>query len=317
MTGKDISLENTAADVGYFSRLRKCIRKNKATYMFLVPGVVLVFIFMYIPLMGLSIAFFDYDVLKGFNSPFVGFDNFINIFKIGEFSKAILNTVKLSALNILIGFPLPIIFALMLNELKNGFFKRGVQTVSYLPHFLSTIAVVGLATTICSYYGIINDLRVVLTGDENARGLILNKQGLFVPMLVTLTTWQSLGWNSIIYLSAISGVDGELFDAAVVDGAGKLRQCIHITLPSIAPTIILLFILQIGNLFTSNFDLIYGLQNVYIDFEVISTVVYKKGIEAGNYAMSTALSLTQGFMSLVLVLGTNYISKKIDDVSII
>ena len=317
MSKKENSAENTGYSRSYLSRLRSCILRNKAAYLFLIPGIILVFIFMYIPLGGLAIAFMDYDVLLGFKSPFVGFDKFIEIFTIPDFYKSILNTVKLSVLNIAVGFPLPIIFALMLNELKNGLFKRSVQTVSYLPHFLSTIAVVGLATTVFSMYGVVNDLRVAFGGEGTSRELFLAKQEMFVPMLVFLSVWQSLGWNSIIYLSAISGIDHELYDAAVVDGAGKFKQCWHVTIPSIAPTIIMLFILKMGDLFKSNFDLIYGMQNVYIDFEVITTTVFKKGIEAGNYSASTALSLFQGLISLVLVLGANYISKKVDDVSII
>ncbi len=317
MSKKDNPTENAGGSRSYLSRLGSNMKRNKALYLFLVPGIVLVFIFMYIPLGGLVISFMDYDVLLGFKSPFVGFQNFIDIFTIPDFAKSILNTLKLSILNIAVGFPLPIIFALMLNELKNGLFKRSVQTISYLPHFLSTIAVVGLATTVLSYYGIINDIRAAIGGEDTERILFLKQQNLFVPMLVFLGVWQSLGWNSIIYLSAISGIDHELYDAAVVDGAGKFKQCWHVTIPSIAPTIIMLFILKMGDLFKSSFDLIYGLQNVFIDFEVISTIVYKKGIEAGNYSASTALSLFQGVISLVLVLGANYISKKVDDVSII
>lgn len=294
-----------------------CIKKNKMLYIFLIPGIILVFIFSYCPLPGLLMSFMDYDMFKGFKSDWVGLDNIISIFTVPEFSKAILNTVWLSFLGIVIGFPLPIIFALMLNELKDGMFKKFTQTVSYLPHFLSTIAVIGMAVSIFSEYGILNDLRIWLFGDDTPRELFLTKQNFFVPNILILSNWKGLGWSSVIYLAAISGVDSSLYEAAIVDGAGKFRQCLHITIPSISTTIIMLFILRIGSLFNSDFELIYGLQNVYIDFEVISTVIYKQGITGGNYSVSTAFGFVQGLISLILVLITNSISKRVDDVSLI
>lgn len=295
----------------------KCIKKNKVLYLFLLPAIILTIVFAYMPLPGLLVSFMDYDVLAGFKSPWIGFDNFKAIFTIPEFTDAIKNTLYLSVLNLVLGTPLPIIFALMLNELRNGYFKRFTQTVSYLPHFLSTIAVIGLATSIFSEYGIINDIRMKLFGPETERVLFLGQQDMFVPNVLFIGIWQSLGWNSIIYLSAISGVDASLYEAATVDGAGKLKQCWHITLPSISQTIIMLLILSIGGLFNSNFELIYGLQNAYIDFEVISTVIYKQGITAGNYSISTAFGFMQGLISLVLVLSANWLSKKVNDVSIL
>lgn len=291
--------------------------KHKETYMFLVPGLILVILFCYIPLAGLSVAFLDYNVFKGMASPFVGFENFKNIFTMPEFTKAIWNTALLGILNVVVKFPMPILFALMLNELKNGIFKRFTQTVSYLPHFISTIAVVGLASSMFSTYGIVNDIRVALGGEETERLLFLTFQDWFVPMNVGLTIWKTIGWSAVIYLATISGIDPGLYEAAIIDGAGRFKQCIHITIPSILGTVVILLILEIGNLFRSNFDMIYGLQNAFIDFEVISTVVYKQGIEAGDYSTSTALSLMEGVMSLILVLGTNYFSKKVNDTSIV
>ena len=293
------------------------IRQNKMIYLFLLPGAILVFLFCYVPLPGLYMAFVDYNPFDGiWGSEFIGLENIKNIIQIPELWGSIVNTVKLSLLNLIFVFPLPLIFALMLNETM-GIFKRVVQTVSYLPHFLSTIAVVGIATTIYSSSGIINDIRVAILGEGTQRLLFMGMQGLFVPNIIILTIWQSLGWSSIVYLSAISGIDTALYEAAIIDGAGKWKQCWHITLPSLSTTIILLFILQVGNLLNSNFDLIYGLQNVFIDFEVISTVIYKQGITQGNYSMATAFSFMSGAISLVLILGANFISKKINDVSII
>ena len=293
------------------------LNRHKQIYMLLLPGIILTFIFSYIPLMGLSVAFLDYDVFMGMKSPFVGFDNFIKILLMPQFTQAIWNTLKISLLNIFIAFPLPIIFALLLNELSKGFFKRFTQTVSYLPHFISTIAVVGIATTLLSNYGVVNDLRVAAGGEGTERILFLTLQKMFVPNIITLGIWQTLGWNSVIYLATISGIDAELYEAATIDGANKFRQSWHITIPCIMNTVIIMLILRIGSLFASNFDLIYGLQNVYIDFEVISTIVYKQGITQGDYSTATALSFMQGFISLFLVLGSNWLSKKYNDVSII
>lgn len=295
----------------------KYIKQNKLIYIFLIPAFVLTFLFCYAPLPGLYMAFVDYNPFKGiFGSDFVGLANFKRIIELPELTGAVINTLKLSFLNILIVFPLPLIFALMLNEIT-GLFKRFVQTISYLPHFLSTIAVVGIASTIYSSSGIINDLRVAIHGPETERILFMSLQKLFVPNVIILTIWQSLGWSSIIYLSAISGIDPSLYEAAILDGAGKWKQCWHITLPSLSTTIILLFILQIGNILNSNFDLIYGMQNVFIDYEVISTVIYKQGITQGNYSLATAFSFMSGTISLILVLGANYASRKINDVSLI
>ncbi len=306
-TPKPVKKESAAA----------CIKKNKMLYIFLIPAIILVFIFSYCPLPGLLMSFMDYDMFKGFSSDWVGMKNIIAIFTVPDFAKAILNTLWLSFLGIIIGFPLPIIFALMLNELNDGKFKRFTQTVSYLPHFLSTIAVIGMAVSIFSEYGILNDVRIWLFGEDTTRELFLTKQNLFVPNILFLSNWKGLGWSSVIYLAAISGVDSSLYEAAIVDGAGKFRQCWHITLPSISTTIIMLFILRIGSLFNSDFELIYGLQNVYIDYEVISTIIYKQGITGGNYSVSTAFGFVQGVISLVLVLITNNISKRVDDVSLI
>ena len=292
------------------------IKRHKVAYLFLFPAVLGVFVFGYVTMPGMLLAFMDYDIFLGFKSPWVGFENVKRLFEIPEFTKSIVNTLKLSSLSKLINTPLVIIFALMINELKNGFFKRFTQTVSYLPHFLSTIAVVGIATTVLSFYGMINDFRVWLNADAE-RVLWLTKQELFIPIVLFIGTWKGIGWGSIIYLATIAGIDPSLYEAAIIDGAGKFRQCWHITLPGISTTAIMLFILGIGSLFSSNFDLIYSLQNPYIDFEVISTVIYKKGITQGNYHMSSALGFVQGLIGMVLVLGTNWVSKKINDVSIL
>ena len=290
--------------------------KHFSLYMFLVPGILLTVMFSYAAMPGLLIGFMDYNYFLGFKSPWVGLSNIIQIFTTPELNSAIVNTLILSIINLTVVFPLPIIFALMLNELRNGFFKRFTQTVSYLPYFLSTISIIGIATSTLGEYGIINDIKLLFNPNAE-RTLYLTIQNLFVPNIIALTIWQTLGWSSIIYLSTISGIDPTLYEAAAIDGASKFKQCIYVTLPGILPTVVLLFILQIGNLFKSNFDLIYGLQNPFINFEVISTVVYKQGITNGNYSISTAFGFIEGFISLILIFFANFISKKINDISII
>lgn len=297
-------------------RFFRCVKKHWSLYLFMVPLIAFTFVFCYIPYSGLRIAFMDYNIILGYDSPYNGFQNFIELFRNDGMLKAIGNTLLISGLNILIVFPMPIIFAILLNELKSQGFKRVTQTISYLPYFLSTIAVIGIATTLYSSYGIINDIRTAIDPDAE-RVLFLAKQSFFVPNVIILEMWKGLGWGAIIYIAAIAGIDQELYSAAIVDGAGKFRQTIHITIPGIINTVIIMLIMKIGGMLNTNFDLIYGLQNTFIDFETINTLVYKRGIQNGEYDMATAISVFNGVISLILVLGTNWLSKKYTDASLI
>lgn len=290
------------------------VKKNKFTYLLLLPAFILVVLFCYVPFGGVKIAFQDYNVYRPELSEWVGFANFKEILTNDGMLSAIWNTFYISILKLLICFPTSIIFALLLNELKAGKFKKTIQTVSYLPHFLSWISVIGIVTTIYSQSGIINDICVMLGAQE--RVMFLSKQELFVPNVIILTIWKEMGWSSIIYLAAIAGIDSSLYEAAIIDGAGKFRQVLSITIPTIMPTVIIMLIMKIGTLFTDNFGLIYGLQNPFIDFEVVGTMIYKNGIEGGDYSTTTAFGLFQGVINLVLVLGTNYLSKKTTDVGL-
>ena len=315
LTGLNMSSYDISKELKRKRQLGK-IKRNVPLYIIILPMLIATLVFLYIPMFGLSMAFMDYDVFKGFDSPWVGFSNFKEIISLPSFWQATLNTLKLSLLNMVVVFPAPIIFALLLNELRHKAFKRVVQTVSYLPHFLSWIAVVGISSSVFANYGIINDLRLAVLGDGTERTMFLSLQGFFVPHVIGLTLWKTLGWDSIIYISAISGIDDQLYEAAVVDGAGKFRQCISITIPSILPTAVMLFILKVGSLFKDNFDLIYGLQNPFVDFETISTLIYKQGIGAGDYSISTGIGLMQGVIGFGLVMIANYFSKKVNDVAL-
>lgn len=290
-------------------------KKYKTIYFMLLPTVILVLIFNYMPLPGLIISFMDYDFLLKFKSPWVGFQNFIDIFTLPDFTGAILNTLKISLLNITIVFIVPVIFALLLNEIRNMVFKRIVQTVSYLPYFFSWASVLGIAYSVFSKYGLLNT--IISYFSQNAdKTMWLAQQNLFVPNVIILTIWKTMGWDTIIYLAAIAGIDPSLYEAAQIDGANKFKQCINITIPSILPTMVLLFILATGRIFGDNFELIYGLQNPFIDYEVISTITYKQGIVSGNYSVASALSMVQGIVNLFLVMGTNYLSKRLTETSL-
>jgi len=293
--------------------------RYKALYFLLVPAAVSSLLFAYLPLGGLIVAFKNYDIWKGFfASPWAadyGFAHIIDLFRFKPIFDSILNTLLLSILNIAIGFPAPIVFALLINELRKGAFKKTVQTISYMPHFLSVIAVIGLTQMFFSEYGPLNDLlSLIIPG--RARILYLSKQELFVPFQIFLGLWMSVGFSSIMYLAAITGVDPQLYEAASMDGAGRFKQIMYITLPGIAPTIIVLFIMSIGGLFRSNFQLVFGLQNPFINFETIDTVIYKYGLLGRDYSRATAVGLVQGLIALGLTVGANYISRKINEVSV-
>ena len=283
----------------------------------MLPSIVLTFIFAYLPMPGILTAFQDYNMFKGMaGSPWVGLKHIKEIFEIPLMWGSILNTLKLSVLTIMVSFPAPIILALMINELKNGLYKRSIQTLSYLPYFLSWIAVVGITYSFFDQYGPINDLRVILLGEDAERFMFLSKQELFIPFLLLLTVWKEIGFGTIVYLAAITSIDPMLYEAAHIDGANRMKQHIHITLPGIKHTAIILLIFTLGNLFGSNFELVYGMQNPFINYDVISTVVFSSGIQQGNYSAAAAIGFTQGLVAFILTFLANKASKKVLQISI-
>ena len=286
------------------------MRKNYGIYLMLLPAVLLTFVFAYLPMPGIMVAFKDYNIFKGpFGSPWSGLHNIYRVFELPGVVMSIWNTLSLSIYTLLIGFPAPIIFALLLNEMRSMWYKKVVQTISYLPYFLSWISVIGIAMNFYSLYGPINDLLAAINGPNTERTLFLANPSFFVPNILALTVWKGLGWDSIIYLAAITSIDPQLYEAAVIDGAGKLKQAWHITMPGLLPTTMILLILRMGGLFGSNFELVYGLQNPFINYEVISTIVYKMGIQQADYSLATAVGFLQGIVALVLTLMANKASK--------
>ena len=298
------------------ARFIRDIKRDRYLYLMLLPAIAVTIFFAYVPMYGLIMAFQKYDAFKGIaGSQFVGLDNFRRIFSQSNFLRAIWNTLYVSLLGLLITFPAPILLALLLNELKNGIFKKSVQTISYLPHFLSWISVVGLVHLLFGRDGLINDWRIALGADN--RIVYLGEQNLFIWFILGTSLWKEVGWGTVIHLANLSSISPELYEAASIDGASRLQKIRYITLPHMIPTVLILLIFKMGSLFGSNFELIYGLQNPYIDFDVISTIVYEIGITGGNYSVTTALGLAQGLVALLLVLISNKFSKKVSGAGII
>ena len=292
------------------------IKRDRYLYLMLFPALAVTVLFAYVPMYGLIMAFQDYNAFKGFSgSEFVGLDNFRRIFSQSNFLKAIWNTLYVSLLGLVTTFPAPILLALLLNELKNGWFKKSVQTISYLPHFLSWISVVGLVNLLFGRDGLINEWRMALGAKEAL--VYLAEQNLFIWFILGTSLWKEVGWGTVIHLANLSSISPELYEAASIDGASRLQKIRFITLPHMVPTVLILLIFKMGSLFGSNFELIYGLQNPYIDFDVISTIVYEIGVTGGNYSVSTALGFAQGLIALILVLMSNKFSKKMSGAGIV
>ncbi|MCM8901473.1 ABC transporter permease subunit [Caldicoprobacter algeriensis] len=270
-------------------------------------------IFNYIPMYGIIIAFKDYNIISSFfEAPWAGLKHFSDFFKDDWFPIIMKNTVGISLLKLVFGFPLPIIFALFLNEIRNSTFKRTVQTISYLPHFLSWVVLGGIMITWLSESGMINELLVNM-GILDKPVAFLGEPKYFWWIATISDIWKGLGWNSIIYLAAISGVDVELYESAIVDGAGRFRRMWSITLPSISGTIAILFILAVSGLLNSNFDQILVLRNSLnaSSSEVIDIFVYRMGIQSARFSYATAVGLFKSVIALMLLLLANWVTRKL------
>ncbi len=298
-------------------RLGKNIRKNWILYVMILPVVAYYIVFAYAPMYGVQLAFKNYRVKDGiFGSPWVGFDHFKRFFSAYNFRQLLMNTLGISVYSILVGFPIPIIFALMLNYVKNRYLKKTVQMVSYAPYFISTVVMCGMITIFMSTdSGIFNIIRGFL-GMEPVDAL--SKPGWFKSIYVWSGVWQGMGWSSIIYISALSGVDMQLHEAAIVDGATKLQRILHVDLPSIKPTIIMLLILQMGSLMGVGFEKVFLLQNTLNKSaaSVISTYVYEVGLINSDYGYSTAVGLFNSVINVILIVTANQLSKKLADESL-
>jgi putative aldouronate transport system permease protein len=298
------------------SRL-KGIRRNWDMYLLILPVVAYFIIFHYLPMYGVQIAFKDFLAVKGIGgSPWVGLKHFERFFNSYYAWRLIRNTVGLSLYQLVITFPVPIILALLINEVRNSKFKRVVQTVTYAPHFLSTVVMVGLILVFLSpKNGMINLIIVALGGEPI---YFMSESGWFKSIYVFSEVWQNTGWASIIYLAALAGIDPQLYEAAVVDGASKIKRIIYITIPCLMPTAIILLILNFGHVMSIGFEKVFLMQNDLNleSSEVISTYVYKNGLVGAQYSFSAAIGLFNSVINFTLLIVVNTISKRVSQTSL-
>ncbi|MFC7374972.1 ABC transporter permease [Brachybacterium sp. GCM10030267] len=288
--------------------------RHRVLYLMALPGIVYFLVFKYLPMGGLIIAFQDYQPFLGIlSSPWVGFEHFVRLFTQDTFFMLLRNTLVLSGLLMLISFPVPIILALLMNELRGRFFKRSVQTIIYIPHFMSWVIVVSLFYVLLTTDGgAINNLITSLGGQPVA---FLTDPEWLRPMYVFQHVWRTAGWGTIVYLAALTAVDMTLYEAAEIDGANRWKQTWHVTLPAIRPTIIVLFILSIGDFLELGFEHMFLLLNSMNREvgEIFDTFVYTAGIQNGQLSFATAVGLFKGLVGLVLVMGVNSLAKRIGE----
>ena len=298
------------------AKVKRDLRKNAVVYLMAVPAIVFFIVFSYMPMVGLLMAFQNFKPNLGFfRSKFVGFKNFTDFFSSIYFGRTIRNTLMLSILDLVISFPVTIIFALLLNEIKNIRFKRTIQTVSYMPYFISMVVVAGIIVDFCASKGVITSAVKIFTGSNQN---LLSMPSYWRPIYILSGMWQGLGFGAIIYVAALSGVDQELYEAAAIDGANRLQQCRHITLPGISSTIIIMLILRIGSLMAVGSEktiLLYNPQ-IYETADIISSYVYRKGLLEFNYGYSTAVSMFNSVINFALLMISNGISRKYSETSL-
>jgi putative aldouronate transport system permease protein len=296
------------------SQIGKRIYSQRYLLLLTLPAVLWMFIFNYIPMYGVIIAFKDYNPMAGFlKSPWIGFDNYKELFSDPTFIDSLNNTIKISFFKLLFGFPAPIILAIMLNELRSERFKKLVQTFSYLPYFISWVFVVGFMYSLLdprtgALSGLLQSLHLI-----SKDTMLLGDSKYFLTLVVVSEIWKNIGWNSIIFLAAIAGIDSQLYEAAIVDGAGRFRRIWHITLPSLKLTIVILFIFSIGGLMNANFDQLFLMQNSMTQdaANVLGIYSYKMGVVLGRFSYGTAVGLFQSIVSVLLMLIANYGARKL------
>lgn len=315
---KDSSQIIVAPKLPLGERIKREFSRNKYLYLLAIPFVAYYLIFHYGPMYGLLMAFQDFNIADGITgSPFIGFDNFIKFFNSRYFLRLMKNTLWISICSIVWGFPAPLILALLLNEVKCKWFKKSVQTITYLPHFISLVVVCGMMVQFLSRDGFITNLLSGLGLIEKTNLLAVKEY--FVSIYVVSGIWQEIGWGTIIYLAALSGVDEQLYEAAEIDGANRFRQLISITLPSIAPTIIMLLILRVGQVMSVGFEKIILLYNpqTYETADVLSTYIYRYGLGGSfDYGYTTAIGLFTSVINFIMVISANIISKKTSETSL-
>lgn len=316
MLGKSLARTGIDNNKRTWLHVKKELYKGRYVYLMLLPVLIYYATFHYIPMYGTIIAFKDFKPLKGIiGSPWIGMENFISFFGSYNFWQLLKNTIYLNILSILFAFPAPIILALLLNEVRSRFFKKAVQTVSYLPHFVSLVVIVGMLLDFLSTKGLVNNLIEMLGGERHA---FMGDPDWFRTIYIASGIWQEVGWASIIYLAALTGIDPQLYEAAVVDGAGRWRQTLHITLPGLASTIIILLILNLGHIMSVGFEKVLLMQNP-LNMEtsdVISTFVYRRGLVLSDFSYAAAVDLFNSVINLLLLVTVNRISRRLTETSL-
>lgn len=296
--------------------IKKDFKRNKALYLLVLPVILYYFVFKYVPMYGAMIAFKDFVPVKGIlGSPWVGFQHFQEFFTSYSFWRVIKNTLAISLTSIAFGFPAPILLALLINELRGKAFSKIVQTLTYLPHFISLVVICGMIKEFTSDTGLISSIVGIFTGHVSN---LLNIPNYFVAIFVGSEIWQGVGFGSIIYLAALTGIDQALYEASSIDGAGKLSQMMNVTIPGILPTIVIMLILRIGGILNVGFEKIILLYNpvIYSSSDVISSYVYRKGLQEFNYSFSSAVGLFNSAINCLFLFSANYLSRKFNDTSL-
>lgn len=304
------------SEMNWFGRLGRDLDTNRELYLLFVPVFIYYLLFQYLPMYGAIIAFKNYTPSTGiWQSPWVGFTHFINFFQSHYFWTLLRNTLWISLTQLVFGFPAPILLALLLNELRNKFFGRFVQTVTYMPHFISLIVICGMILQFTRDNGVIT---YILGFFGYPKQTMLNNPANFVPLYVISGIWQEIGWGSIIFLAALTGIDQELYEAASIDGAGRLGKVIHITLPGILPTIVIMFIMRVGRVMSIGAEKIILLYNpaIYETSDVISSYVYRRGIIGTDWSFSSAVGLFNSVINFLLVISVNALSRKVNETSL-
>ena len=300
-----------AVSYGKKETLLSYMKRHKWMYLLMLPGIIYFVIFKYVPMAGLVISFQNYSPYLGIlGSEWVGLEHFKTFFMNPDFKMLLVNTFSISILNLVFFFPMPIILALLLNEIKNKFMKKSIQTMIYIPHFISMVIVASITFTLLNRdSGVINQFIFSLTGNKLE---FLSDPKYFRWIIVIQNIWKETGWGMIIFLAALAGVDTQLYEAAQVDGAGKLRQVWHVTLPAIKSTIIIMLIMKVGTLMNTGFEQIFLMKNSLNSSvaEVFDTYVYTLGITQGAFSYSTAVGMFKSVVATVMVLTTNWICKK-------
>lgn len=301
-----------------WKRTLTMIVRNKVLYLFILPAILYYIIFNYLPMYGIQIAFKDYMPKLGITgSPWLDpwYENFTTFFSSVNFWTYMKNTLRLSLYSLLIGFPVPIILALLVNEVKNTKFKKFVQNITYLPYFISTVVLVGMLNLIFAYAGPINQVIMKFGGEPI---LFLTKAELFPHLYVWSGLWTSMGYSAVIYISALSGVSPDLHEAAILDGASRLQRIRYVNIPAILPTITIMFLLALGGVMSVGYEKAYLMQNALNTeySEILSTYVYKVGLQGGRFGFSAAVGLFNNIINLILLVSANFLSRKVGETSL-